>query len=60
MLERIAILLKEPSTLAGLGTMLAGFGVFSFSPEQWGEILGVLAMILGAIAAGKRDSADKS
>lgn len=46
--DKLYSLLKEPSTYAGLATVLIGaFGLDTFSPEQIGTILaGIAAMCL--------------
>ncbi len=47
--------LAEPSTWAGLATLLGGAAVFGLSTETWTSIVGVGMAVAGAVAAVKKD-----
>lgn len=59
MTKRIIKLLKEPSTIAGIGTLLGGAAIFGMGSEQWTDIIGGLMMALGTIASVVLDPADR-
>ena len=57
--ERVLKLIKEPSTIAGIASVLGGASVMGLGSEQWSTIVGGLMMVLGAFAASVLDPADR-
>lgn len=58
MKKRMLVLLKEPSTFAGVASALGGLSVLSMSTDTWQQIFGAVMTIAGAVAAAMRDRAD--
>ena len=57
--ERIIKLIKEPSTWAGIASVLGGAAIFGLGTEEWTQAIGGLMILIGAVASGKLDPADK-
>lgn len=53
-LAYIAERASEPSTWAGLGSLLTGVGVY-VAPDQWREIMGIGMSVGGFLAVVLRD-----
>lgn len=47
--------LREPSTYAGIAAFLAGIGVFGLSENEWDQVFGAVASVVGVIAMLMRD-----
>lgn len=50
--------LKEPSTWAGIATVLTGFGI-QIAPEYWSQIVTFGLTIAGGIAMGASEGEDE-
>lgn len=47
--------LKEPSTYAGLGVLMASFGWMGWTPEDWNTVFMAVAAVSGVMAMVMKD-----
>jgi hypothetical protein len=58
MKKRILKLIKEPSTFAGLASMLGGISVAGLTEDMWLQIFGAVAAVAGVVAMFVLDTYD--
>lgn len=54
-MRKLIARLREPSTYAGIASILASLGLMGMTEDQWSQILAVIPALAGAAAVFLKD-----